>query len=176
MFCITVSTPEAVHNISQSIQKLSQKQSRSHKPTSSIPTRRGRSGVSRSSSTYQSRDIMTTSRQSEHSKTKREKSSGVTRSVSSYTTRELHGGIDITPRASIGSARDAKWKRQVGSPVVEYSSVLDGELTMMSSTASKKSPQMTPTHSRLIDSIPTAHDILATQVTSHMRSTSFKFG
>ena len=173
----TVSTPEAVHDISASIQRASRSQtprhahphshslpSRPHPPPSQIP--RGKRKTKEQETTVYGASLagsVTPERASGSVKPTHgdRKSTQAMKSRTGHARKQLSSsrasGVQQTPTdghtAAIGtgsSTAKMKMKSKYASEVPARSEVTPS--------------QITPTHSRLLDAMPRAHDILAAQV------------
>ena len=160
-----------MHNISQSIQKKSHSshQVLPSQPSPSTATERVSSQPAGSPLTL-SRDATTPTERSKgpaKSTAKRVKSSRVSRAASSHASRGQHKArTDTTAVSSERTVEASPLTAPTGGVTrgVDYYTGLKTGSPVMSLSSSRKSPQLTPTLSRLMDAMPTAHDILANQV------------
>ena len=183
-----VSTPEAVHNISQSIQRASRSQQSKHPHPHSTSIPRRIHAVSQMTSDPEKSAIGLRANESERvqssaKSTKQEKK--YSRSTKSHIRSHVYSsGVHhtepvrkTTPSRSDTSHRtDRQSKKATKSPQIKTVMGADthvsgrGSVHAMTSPSlsvkalSTRSPQITPTHPRLLDTMPAAHDILAAQV------------
>ena len=179
-----VSTPEAVHNISQSVQRVSRsKQSKHpHPHSTSIPRRIhvvSQVTPDPGDSVVESRANQSERVQSSAKSTKREKKSSrsvkshVRSHVSTHASGVRHSAPvrKATPSSRTATSHNVEGRSRRVMKSIQTKSGMDGDARVSGSgsvrgmiSAKTPSAQMTPTHPCLLDTMPTAHDILAAQV------------